>query len=267
MNNIRLATLVSLVTLSILPATSAFALPIDFDDSTKIKLIEVGIDALKSTNKSSETKTETTPAVLEKTPSTGTETEVAETEVAETETTAQITPIKTLETSIQTTQPQQIQCAQVQQQCLEVSYSTRSIGVYQGGTLQQTLPLVNGQAVYNVPTSGVSIPTTYPAQTTYPSQQPLGYPQPMQPVYGVSPIVQPVYAAPSNHPGVYGYPNVYSQPVYNPNIQSVYGSPAPFVQAVPRVSPQQQEVMVINVEPKAEAQTIILDRAYPAQGR
>ena len=261
MNNIRLATLVSLVSLSILPATSAFALPIDFDDSTKIKLIELGIDALKSTNKSSETKTETTPAVLEKTPSTGTETEVAETE-----TTAQTTPIKTLETSIQTTQPQQIQCAQVQQQCLEVSYSTRSIGVYQGGTLQQTLPLVNGQAVYNVPTSGVSIPTTYPAQTTYPGQQPLGYPQPIQPVYG-APAVQPVYAAPSTYPGVYGYPNVYPQPVYNPNLQSVYGSPAPFVQAVPRVSPQQQEVMVINVEPKAEAQTIILDHAYPAQRR
>lgn len=262
MNNIRLATLVSLVTLSILPATSALALPIDFDDSTKIKLIELGIDALKSTNKSSETKTKTTPAVLEKTPSTDTETEVAELE-----TTAQTTPIKTLKSSIQTPQTQQIQCAQVQQQCLEVSYSSRSIGVYQGGTLQQTLPLVNGQAVYNVPTSGVRTHTTYPVQTTYPGQQPLGYPQPMQPVYGVSPAVQPVYAAPSTYPGVYGYPNVYPQPVYNPNLQSVYGSPAPFVQALPRVSPQQQEVMVINVEPKAEAQTIILDHAYPAQGR
>lgn len=254
MKNVHLTTLISLVVLSSISA-SAVALPIDFDDSTKIKLIEMGIDVLTSDKPTSETseteETATTEPATANTaapttgpgvaaPATPSKPENQLLPLAETTATS-VVPSRTM---------QQFHCAQVQQHCLEVSHATQSVGVYEGGTLQQTLPLQNGQAVYNVPTGGTlqSVP--------YHPVQPLTYPQAQPTVY---PVGYPV--APNVNPWGYGYP----QPVYAPTAP-VYGTPAPVFQAGPRVSPQ-QDVMVINVEPKAEAQTIILNNSYPVPGR
>lgn len=266
MQKFHLTALISFVALSTIPA-SAVALPIDFDDSTKIKLIEMGIDALTSDKPTSETsETEETHSTATTEPST-TSTAAQKTDPEVAVPTPNIPENKLLpqaETTatsvVSSPNTQQVHCAQVQQHCLEVSHATRSVGVYEGGRLQQTLPLNNGQAVYNVPTGGTSV-TTYPQPVPYQPVQPLTYPQTQPTVYPVGSY--PV--APNANPWGYGYPTAYPQPVYAPTAP-VYGTPAPVFQAVPRVSPQ-QDVMVINVEPKAEAQTIILDNNYPVQGR
>ncbi len=267
MKNFHLTTLISLVALSTIPA-SAVALPIDFDDSTKIKLIEMGIDALTSDKPTSETsETEETHSTATTEPSTtNTAAQKIDSKAPVSGTSSReqnelLTPEETKTTSAAPSlNTQQVHCAQVQQHCLEVSHATRSVGVYEGGMLQQTLPLNNGQAVYNVPTGGTSV-TTYSQPVPYQPVQPLTYPQTQPTVYPVNSY--PV--APNANPWGYGYPTAYPQPVYAPTAP-VYGTPAPVFQAVPRVSPQ-QDVMVINVEPKAEAQTIILDNNYPVQGR
>ncbi|UJB68059.1 hypothetical protein HRE53_15740 [Acaryochloris sp. 'Moss Beach'] len=267
MKNFHLTTLISFVVLSTIPA-SAVALPIDFDDSTKIKLIEMGIDALTSDKSTSETsETEETHSAATTEPSTTNtaapklDSKAPVTGTSNSEQNELLTPKATKTTSaVPSPNTQQVHCAQVQQHCLEVSHATRSVGVYEGGMLQQTLPLNNGQAVYNVPTGGTSV-TTYPQPVPYQPVQPLTYPQTQPTVYPVGSY--PV--APNANPWGYGYPTAYPQSVYAPTVP-VYGNPAPVFQAVPRVS-SQQDVMVINVEPKAEAQTIILDNNYPVQGR
>lgn len=266
MKNTRWIIVMGLVAVFTTPTAQAVAqtLDLDFNNESKVKLIEFGVNSLIRNNKTGlveavaeEAIEELAEEAIEQTVEEITRVKPVDKDSGNSvdvpaEETILSPPVETV-VSEHITRPslvsrptQTLQCGQVQGHCLEISAATKTVQVYNGGVHQQTMPIVNGNPiVYTLPLAGG--------------------PASAQPVYGSGPAVQPVYSQP-----VYGRPTpgnlstypqvVYGQHVANPRPQGNYGVPTTVIPVTSQLRGQSvPEAIVINIEPKAEPQTIILD--------